>query len=746
MVKNYLIVLLSVLNFSTFFAQATDDNTKYIDPTIGNVSRFLVPTYPTIHLPNQMLRMFPVKKDYISDMVQGFPLQVTAHRRPGILQMKVASGKVKPNLWKKGMPIDHDLERVHPWLYSTYLIEDDIKVSFTPSKKSAIYKFEFPQGKQKNILMNGSKNMRFDSKNTSFNIVEKRSKKTKGEHAAENITTIYVYGEIVDKDNLPTKSVKYIYNNSKLQISAPKNASSTLYLKYAISYISPKQAKENFNKEISKNTFDEVSKAGKKEWEKVSNQIQVEGGTTAQKRTFYTALYRTYERMVNVNEYGQYYSGYDKKVHKSKRPFYVDDWVWDTYLAQHPLRTILNPLMENDMLNSYTLMYEQSGWMPTFPQVFGNHLCMNSYHSSAIFVDGYKKGLKNYNVEKAYEGIKKNLLEGTFIPWRQGNPRGALDDFYLENGYFPSLKKREQETVANVDGFEKRQPVAVTLGVSYDFWAVSEFAKELGNTDDYSKLSPKGNDYKNLWHSEKRLFMPKDADGNWVNINPKLDGGKGYREYYDENNGWTFAWSVQHDIAGLTNLLGGKQAAQNRLDQLFRESLGIRKSDFFVNGSNSTGMVGQFSMGNEPSFHIPYLYNYFGAPWKTQKRTRFLLDVWFKDNIFGIPGDEDGGGMTAFVVFTSMGIYPVTPGLPYYNITSPIFEKTAIKLQNGNTFTVVAEGSSKRKKYIQKAFINGKEIFSPFISHQQIMDGATLKLDLGELPNKEWGKNAVIPK
>jgi predicted alpha-1,2-mannosidase len=391
-------------------------------------------------------------------------------------------------------------------------------------------------------------------------------------------------------------------------------------------------------------------------------------------------------------------------------------------------------------------MYEQSGWMPTFPQVFGNHLCMNSYHSSAIFVDGYKKGLKNYNVEKAYEGIKKNLLEGTFIPWRQGNPRGALDDFYLENGYFPSLKKGEQETVANVDGFEKRQPVAVTLGVSYDFWAVSEFAKELGNTDDYSKLSPKGNDYKNLWHSEKRLFMPKDADGNWVNINPKLDGGKGYREYYDENNGWTYAWSVQHDVEGLIDLLGGKKASENRLDQLFREDLGIRKSDFFVNGSNSTGMVGQFSMGNEPSFHVPYLYNYFGAPWKTQKRTRFLLDVWFKDNIFGIPGDEDGGGMTAFVVFTSMGIYPVTPGVPYYNITSPIFEKTAIKLQNGNTFTVVAEGSSKRKKYIQKAFINGKEIFSPFISHQQIMDGATLKLDLGELPNKEWGKNAIMPK
>ena len=741
--KLFLITIVSVASLFSMYAQ--EDNTKYIDPTIGNVSRFLVPTYPTIHLPNQMLRMFPVKKDYISDIVQGFPLQVTAHRRPGILQMKVASGKVKPNLWEKGMPIDHDLEVVHPWLYSTYLIEDAIRVSFTPSKKSAIYKFEFPKGKQKNILMKGSKDMRFESKNASFNIVEKRSKKTKGEHAVENITTIYVYGEVLDKDNLSAKSVTFGYNNSQLQIS-DSNTSSTLYVKYAISYISAKQARVNFKKEISKKTFDEISKEGKKEWEKVSNQIQVEGGTTAQKRTFYTALYRTYERMVDVNEYGKYYSGYDKKVHKSKRPFYVDDWIWDTYLAQHPLRTILNSPMENDMLNSYTLMHEQAGWMPTFPQVFGNHLCMNSYHSSAIFIDGYRKGLIKYDVEKAYQGIKKNLLEGTFIPWRQGNPRGPLDNFYHENGYFPSLKKGEIETVANVDGFEKRQPVPVTLGISYDFWALSEFAKELGKTEDYNKFAPKGKDYKNLWDFKQRLFMPKDADGNFLNINPKLDGGKGYRDYYDENNGWTYAWSVQHDVEGLIDLLGGKQAAQDRLDQLFREDLGVKKSDFYVNGSNSTGMVGQFSMGNEPSFHIPYLYNYFGAPWKTQKRTRFLLDVWFKDSIFGIPGDEDGGGMTAFVVFTSMGIYPVTPGVPYYNITSPIFEKTSIKLKNGRTFTVLAKGASKTKKYIQKAFINGKEIQAPYISHEQIMLGATLTLELGEYPNKEWGKDAKMPK
>lgn len=297
-----------------------------------------------------------------------------------------------------------------------------------------------------------------------------------------------------------------------------------------------------------------------------------------------------------------------------------------------------------------------------------------------------------------------------------------------------------------VDTFEKRQAVAVSLGASYDAWTLSEFANELGKLEDYTKFSKVAKNYENLWHSENRLFMPKDDQGNWIIINPKADGGPGYREFYDENNGWTYAWDVQHDIDGLKTLLGGNKAAEERLDQLFREPLGMKKKYFYVDGSNSTGMVGQFSMGNEPSFHIPYLYNYFGAPWKTQKRTRFLLDVWFKDNIFGIPGDEDGGGMSAFVVFSSMGLYPVTPGLPYYNITSPVFEKSTINLTNGNKFTVIAKGASKTKKYIQKAFVNGREIDSPFLTHDEIMAGATLELILSDKPNKDWGKNAKVPE
>ena len=741
-----LISIIFLLLSGAVFAQ--EDFTKYVDPKIGNVSRFLVPTYPTFQLPNQMMRMFPIKKDYISDQVEAFPLQVIGHRDRGLLRMKVSLGEITKASWKNKMNIDHDLEIVHPWHYSTYLIDDDIRVSFTPGEKVAIYKIDFPSVDKKNILIKGTADMVSSSKNgSSFTFKETIKYKTRGTNSVTRVMYLYVYGMLTDENGTPIENIKPKVGKEEFSLSLAKDAPSTVYIKYAVSYISHKQAKTNFKKEnLAKTDFNSLADSGKKKWEEVINQIQVVGGTDAQKRSFYTSLYRTYERMLDVNEYGKYYSGYDGKIHKSERPFYVDDWIWDTYLAHHPLRTILDPEMENDMLNSYTLMYEQSGWMPTFPQIYGNHMCMNSYHSSAIFIDGYRKGLKNYNIEKAYEGIKKNLTEATFIPWRQGYPRRAIDNFYHENGYFPSLNIGEKETDPNIDGFEKRQPVAVTLGISYDFWAMTELAKELGKKDDYKKYSPKARDYQNLWHPDHRLFMPKDSKGEWVDINPKSDGGPGYRHYYDENNAWTYAWDVQHDIDGLVNLLGGKSAAKDRLDQLFREPLGMRKREFYVHGANSTGMVGQFSMGNEPSFHIPYLYNYFGAPWKTQKMTRFLLDVWFKDNIFGIPGDEDGGGMTAFAVFSFMGLYPVTPGLPYYNITSPVFENITIDLKNGKKFTVVAEGASKTKKYIQKAFINDKEIHNPFITHDQVMAGGTLKLILSELPNKTWGVNTVIPE
>jgi len=334
--------------------------------------------------------------------------------------------------------------------------------------------------------------------------------------------------------------------------------------------------------------------------------------------------------------------------------------------------------------------------------------------------------------------MKKNALQATMLPWKNG-PACILDSIYWERGYYPALRPGEKETVPLVHSFERRQTVAITLGHCYDDWALSQMAKELGKNDDYKLFLDRSKNYRNAWWPEKGFFMPRDTKGQWIDIDPKFDGGQGGRDYYDENNGWTYLWQVQHNLPDLVELMGGTAGFENRLDQLFRESLGRSKYELYAKFPDFTGIVGQFSMGNEPSFHIPYLYNLTGSPWKTQKRVRMLLDTWYKDNIFGIPGDEDGGGMSAFVVFSSMGFYPLIPGLPFYTITSPLFEEVKINLPNAKTFTVTAEGGTEMNKYISKAWLNGKPLDIPWITHEDIMNGGVLKLQMVPYPDKNWG-------
>jgi len=732
--------LVSITAMSVCKAQTnTDGNLNYIDPHIGNVGQLLEPTRPTMHLPNQMIRMYPKRADYIDDQISSFPLNMVSHRLGEVFAIKPDDKPLTADSWNQKMPYDHDLEVIRPWCYSTYLIDKDITVEFTPGKKVGVYRFSFPaKTATKSLLFNVYNNGQAQWNFTGGNEIT-------GMETYHDDIKVYVYGKFnakgtagVIQDGALTKQTSVEGKGVRSFITFAANAPDVIEFKYAISYISPEQARQNFKNEFTGVDFAALKQAGKNAWAKVVNQIQVEGGTNAQRRSFYTALYRSNERMVNINEGGHYYSGYDKKVHESTRPFYVDDWVWDTYLALHPLRTILNPAMESDMLNSYVNMYQQSGWMPTFPVLFGDNPCMNGFHSTVMFLDDYRKGIRGFDVQKAYEGILKNATQATMLPWENG-PKCELDDFYYDKGYFPALRKGEKETVSLVHSFEKRQAVAVTLGGSYDDWAAGQLAAELNKPSDQTLFAKRATNYKNLWNDDKKMFIPKDKDGNWIDIDPKFDGGLGGRDYYDENNGWTYLWQVQHDIDGLINLMGGKDHFQNKLDQTFREGLDRSKYEFWAKFPDATGLVGQYSMGNEPSFHIPYLYNYAGAPWKTQKRIRFLLDVWYRDNIFGIPGDEDGGGMSAFVVFSSMGFYPVTPGKPVYTIGSPVFSKVSINLSNGKQFKMVAHNCSVINKYIQSAKFNGKVLNKPWFTHQQLTSGGNLELEMGPKPNKNWG-------
>ena len=726
------LLVLAIFLCETLAALSQKSNIDYIDPTIGNVGQLLEPTRPLVHLPNQVIRFTPQRKDYLDLQISSFPLTLVSHRLGQVFSIKPSVKPIHDDSWNEKMAYDHDLEVNRPWYYSTYLIEDEITVEFTPGEKTGFFRFSFPESANKSLL--------FDTYNEGgsewnfFSPTELAAFET-----YNGDIKVYTYGVF-------STAGKSEVSGKKASITFPASTKQVEF-KYAISFVSAGQAKMNFEKEISNKDFDAVSDHAKKTWDRVMSQIKVEGGTEAQKRSFYSSLYRYYERMVNISEDGQYYSGYNKKVNRDKRPFYVDDWSWDTYLAQHPLRTILDPAGQEDMLQSYVRMYEQSGWMPTFPVLFGDHACMNGFHSTVLFLDAYRKKLKNFDLNRAYEGLKKNATDATMIPWRNGE-KTTLDDYYHQKGFFPALHPGEKEKVSKVHDFEKRQAVAITLGHSYDDWALAELAKDLGKQNDNLLFAKRASNYKNLWNGDNKLFMPKDEEGKWIKIDPKFDGGMGGRDYYDENNGWTYLWQVQHDVDGLMNLIGGKKDFEKRLDQLFTETLGMPRYAFWSKFPDATGLVGQYSMGNEPSFHIPYLYNFTNAPWKTQQRIRFLLDVWFKDNIFGIPGDEDGGGMSSFVVFSSMGFYPVTPGLPVYTIGSPVFKKVTIDLQNGRQFKLTANNASVRNKYIQSAKFNGKVFNTPWFTHEQLVGGGHLELEMGEKPNKSWGvgDNSLLAK
>lgn len=725
-------------------SKTEEDYLQYIDPLIGNIAPLLNTNRPVVHWPNQMVRTFARRQDYTDDQITGFPLLALNVITPQVIfSVKPAKGDISDDAWNGRMAYDHDLEITRPWYYSTLLIDEDIRVEHTVGKKGGIYRFIFPAGAKKSILVNHCyENGTFTINGSTISGTEFVVDAIHGQKGKAYMYGMFSgnpeSGKSADEKDWGKynaggpKPKPRVMKGEKIWMSYPTNTNNIVEFKYAVSFISEGQAKKNYDEEITAVTFDRLAAKCKDAWTNAIGKIKVEGGTISQKRTFYTSLYRSYVRMINISEDGKYYSAYNDKVHEDKRPFYTDDYSWGNYIALHPLKAILDPNMEGDMLQAYVTMYEQSGWVPEYPKTFGDREGMFGFHSCVMFLDGYRKGIRNFDVNKALEGMLKSAEQATMLPSRNG-PKGALEDFYYEHGYYPALHPGEKETdPVALSKRSSRSAVAVTLAASYDSWALAEFAKEIGNTSVYNKFAPRAKNYTNLWNKDALLFLPKDDKGNWMDIDPKVEGGA----YYNENNGLTYKWYLQHDIEGLIELAGGKDKFEQQLDQFFREGLESNRASFQAKFQDMTALTGQFSMGNNCAFHIPYLYNYTNSPWKTQKWTRYLLDVWFKDTVLGVPGDEDGGSMSSWVVFTCLGFYPVKPGMPFYTITSPVFSKISIDLANGKTFTLIANGSSKRHKYIQSAKMNGKKLDALWFSHHDLVNGGTLVLEMGEMPVK----------
>lgn len=553
------------------------DPIDYVNPYMGNISHLLVPTFPTMHLPNSMMRVYPERRDFTADMIKGLPLIVTSHRGSSAFNLSPFQGdesELKPVIM-----YSYDNEELTPYSYYTFLDEQNIHVNFGLSSQSAKYEIEFEDEENSYLIIN-SRNGAINwtgSAVTGFQLIKNDTKiyiHLTPEQAPESVSVLKG-GKLKDGNSSTGK-------NACIVLKYPKGTKN-LNVGYGISFIDESQAAKNYQREVAGKDLTAIQSEARQVWNKELGKIEVEGASETEKTIFYTSLYRCYERSVNISEDGRYYSAFDGKVHEDQgRSFYTDDWIWDSYRAHHPLRVMIDSKKEEDIINSFIIMAEQMDnfWMPTFPEVTGDSRRMNSNHAVASVIDAYRKGSTNFDLQKAFDAAKGGITEKTLAPW-SGMPAGRIDQFYKEKGYFPALRDGEEETVPEVHHFESRQPVAVTLGTSYDEWCLAQIAQELGKDDEYEHFLKNSLNYRNLFNSETKFFHPRHEDGSFIEpFDYKFSGGMGARKFYGENNAYTYRWDVQHNIHDLIDLMGGRESFIDVLNATFNEPLGRSKFAF----------------------------------------------------------------------------------------------------------------------------------------------------------------------
>jgi len=742
-------VSLALLPFCFLLGSSAESHPKapvdYVSPNIGSIGQLLTPTLPYVQLPYGMARLVPVttpgiQDRYLADKIYGFTF--------GAGPLMVSTGDVEPTAKAFASDFDHDFEHTTPYSYDVDLQTWSVHEESTATQHAALYRFTLPASKHTHLSLALGKEAHLHV--DGLTAIEGSQRITGTVATAIDLSkpvNLYFYihlskpfGKVQLWNAEGMDAGKDLSGNSIGFVTDGASArGDQLEVRVGISYISTEQAKKNLQEETAGKTFDQISKETRTAWDQVLRRVGIAGGTEKQRTIFYTALWRSLCRMTDITEDGKYYSGFDHQVHSADgHDFYVDDGLWDTFRSMHPLQLLLDGHRQEDMVRSYLRMYQQSGWIPSFPSVAGEQAVMIGHHADELILDTYRKGFTNFDLGLAYEAMRKNATEATLLPWKRGGLT-SLDHVYFDKGFFPALAWGQSETSAEVTP-ERRQAVSVTLETAYDDWAVAQVAHLLGKTQDEALFAGMAHNYANVWNPATEFMSPRSADGQWVaNFDPKRGGGQGGRAYTTEVNSWQYTFNVQHDPEGLIELFGGRDAFNQRLDQLFVEQYGTSKFEFLGQFPDGTGLVGQYSQGNEPSFHIPYLYDFSGQPWKAQKRIRQLLDVWFTDGPLGIPGDDDGGETSSWYVLSALGFYPECPGSPVYEIGSPIFERSDILMGNGRTFSVIAKGVSAQNKYIQSATLDGKPWNKSWFSHSDIAEGGQLALVMGDHPNFAWG-------
>jgi len=769
MFKNRKSIVLFVLSIAGIFGTsfAGINPTDFVNPFIGTADHGH--TFPGAVLPGGLVQLGPdtgIKGwdwcsgyHYSDSTIMGFS---HLHRSGmgagdwGDILLMPTSGKLKVEPGTKENPgegyrskFSHQGEKASPGYYSVNLTDYRIKAELTVSERAGFHRYTFPKSEASHILIDMEHGIGDKCTDAQVKIVN--NTEIEGHRASNGFVkkqNVYFCAKFSKpfnssgtwvKNNIKPGSKEESGTNIGAYIDFITSENEVVEVKVGISYTSVAQARLNLDTEIPKWEFDRVKDDAKMKWDKALEKIEVamDKGTdeTYNKQklvTFYTALYHSLLFPATFGDVDGKYMGLDNEVHAAKDFTYRSCFsLWDTFRAEMPLLTLINPERTNDVINTMIAQYEQGGWMPT-PQQFGNSYTndMIGDHPVVVILDALKKGIKNFDAEKAYEAVKKNAMETPPSDHRSRGRVGLAD--YLKYGYVPYDKVRES--------------VSRTLEYAYNDWCVAQLAKVLGKTSDYEMFMKRAANYKNIIDTSTGFARPKNSNGEWLSpFDPKFIG-QGNNRHYTEANAWQYTWFVPHDVQGLMILEGGRENFVKKLDSLFTTS-----SDIHSTVSDVTGLIGQYAHGNEPSHHTLYLYNYAGAPWKTQAMARNVMDSLYHEGPAGLCGNEDMGQMSAWYVLSAMGFYPVAPGQNVYSIGSPEFSKVTIHLDksynNGKQFVIEAKNNSKANKYIQSATLNGKPLNKPWFDHADIKSGGTLIFIMGPQPNKNWGsgKEAAPP-
>lgn len=731
--------ILLLFSFSACVSQQPDAETEcyateYVNPFIG--TDFTGNTYPGAQAPFGMVQLSPDNGLPGWDRISGYfyPDSTIAGFSHTHLSGTGAGDLYDISFMPVTLPykeadaplgihslFSHDEETASAGYYQVRLKDYDINVELTVTERCGIQRYTFPEADAA-IFLNLRKAMNWDLTNdTRIEVVDSVTiqgyRFSDGWARDQHIYFRTRFSKPFASVQLDTAAVikdgKRIGSSAIARFDFHTSAGEQILVTTAISGVSMEGAARNLAAEAPADDFDKYLAVTRKNWNEQLSKVEIKSNDIDEKVKFYTALYHSMLAPTIYSDMDGAYYGPDKQVHQA------DGWtnystfsLWDTYRAAHPLYTYIEPQRVNDMVKSFLAFSEQNGRLPVWNFYGSETDMMIGYHAVPVIVDAYLKGIGDSDPKKALAACVATANIDEY--------RGI--GLYKKYGYVPYDVTDHYNS--------ENWSLSKTLEYAYDDYCIARMAEKLGERQIADEFYKRSLNYKNVYNSQTTFMQPRNNKGSFIeNFSPD-----DYTPHICESNGWQYFWSVQQDVDGLISLVGGKERFAQKLDSMFTYNPSADEDLPIF----STGMIGQYAHGNEPSHHVIYLFNAIGQPWKTQKYAAEVMHELYKNTPAGLCGNEDCGQMSAWYVFSAMGFYPVDPVSGKYEIGTPLYPEMKMHLANGKTFTILAPAVSKENIYIQSVKLDGKPYDKSYITHEQIMNGSIFEFEMGNKPGKVW--------